>query len=512
MQAAGDGAHNPAALFFGLFVVVSLAITWIAARRTRDTADFLVAGGRVGTVQNGLALTGDFLAATGFLGISGLIALIGFSGATYSIGAMVGWPLMTFLLAEPLRRMGRYTIADVLMYRLDAPSVRLLSAIGSLAVLLMFSLMSMVGAGALVRLLLGLSYDASVWLVGGMMLVYVLLGGMIATTWVQTIKCVVMMGSALALAVMVLARFGFSPGALFNAAAARNGVGVLAPNPNAIGLWDFLSAGISSVIGVASLPHVLTRFFTVPDTRTARQSLVIATGLIGLNMLIIFIVGFGGMALVGSAAIRAVERGGNMTIPLLAQQLGGPWFLGFIAAVALATILASFCGLVMTGVATLSHDLWGRLVRGGRAGEREQYLVAKICTVGFCLVGVFLGITFQGQNIAFLSGLASSIAASTNFPALVLAIFWRRFTAAGAVAGMLTGLLACLLLVWMSPFIQMQMLGHAGAPIGLNTPGLIAIPLAFVVSIVVSLLTARASDAARFDAVEQAMAGGVTHG
>ena len=492
-------------VFFALFLAITVGITWYAARRTRDTADFLVAGSRVGALQNGLALTGDFLAATGFLGISGLIALIGFSGTTYSIGAMVGWPLMTFLLAEPLRRMGRYTIADVIIYRLDEPAIRLLSAIGSLAVLLMFSLMSMVGAGGLVRLLFGLSYETSVWLVGAIMLVYVLLGGMIATTWVQTIKCVFMMGSAIALAIMVLARFGFSPGALFAAGAAKNGAGVLFPNLGAFGFWDFMSAGISSVIGVASLPHVLMRFFTVPDARTARKSLVYATGLICLNMIIVMIVGFGGMALVGSAAIRAVERGGNMTIPLLAQELGGTWFLGFIAAVAFATILASFCGLVMTGVATLTHDLWGKLVRRGHAGEREQYLAAKICTVLFCLAGVYLGITFQGQNIAFLSGLASSIAASTNFPALVLAIYWRRFTAAGAIAGMLTGLLACTVLVWLSPFIQVDTLHHATAPIGLSTPGIIAIPLAFLVSVVVSLLTWKPSNATQFDRVERAM-------
>ena len=507
MERLGSGHLGAATLFFALFLLASLGITWVAARRTRDTADFLVAGARVGPLQNGLALAGDFLAATGFLGISGLIALIGFGGATYSIGAMAGWPLMTFLLAEPLRRLGRYTIADVLTYRFDHKAVRLLSALGSLAVLLMFSLMSMVGAGGLVRLLLGFSYAQSVWLVGGIMLVYVLLGGMIATTWVQVVKCVIMMASAIALAAMVLARFGFSPGALFAAAAVQNGPGVLYPGSATFGSWEFLSAGISTVIGVASLPHVLMRFFTVRDAAAARQSLVYATGLIGLNMLIVFVVGFGGMVLVGSTVIRAVEQGGNMTIPLLAFRLGGPWFFGFFAAVAFATILASFCGLVMTGVATLCHDLWGGLIRGGRAGEREQFVVAKLCTVLFCLAGVGLGIGFEGQNIAFLSGLASSIAASTNFPALVMVLFWPRFTARGAIFAMVTGLLACLLLVWLSPFIQVQMLGRPGALIGINTPGIIAIPLAFAAGIIGSLADAARGGSRRFAELERALVG-----
>lgn len=499
------GSGWSAALCFLAFLAVSMSITWWAARRTRSADDFLAAGHSVTAGQNGLALTGDFLAATGFLGSAGLVALTGFDGWIYSIGAMVGWPLMMFLLAEPLRNLGRYTVSDVLATRLGSRSVRGVSAFASLCFVLMFLVMQLVGSGLLVRLLFGFSYPTAVCVTGLIMLGYVLFGGMVATTWVQIIKCVLLMLTAVALGVLVLAAYGFDLPALLLSGAARSGPAVLGPGGGVPGPLEFLSLGISTALGVASFPHVLMRFYTVPDARAARRSLLIASGLIGLNMLVILLVGFGAMAMLGADAIRAGDRGGNMAIPLLAAHLGGTAFLGFVGAVAFATILAAVCGLAIAGAGALSHDLWNEIVRRGRAPPREQLLVARIASALICVAGVLLALVFEGQNIAFLSGLSSAIAASTNFPALLLAVFWPRLTNAGAISGMVVGLLSTVLLLIASPLVQVDMLHHASAWFPLRNPGIVSIPLAFTVTVLVSLAGSRARSTAGYAAIERQM-------
>jgi len=346
----------------------------------------------------------------------------------------------------------------------------------------------MVGAGNLIRLLFGLSYETAVLIVGAVMMAYVLFGGMIATTWVQIVKAVLLLGGAFLLAVMVLLRFGGSPLALFDAAATRYGAAVLAPGQLVSDPLDAVSLGLALMLGTAGLPHILMRFYTVPDARTARTSVTYATAFIGFFYLLTFILGFGAMVLVGQDAIRAVDKGGNMAAPLLAEVVGGTGFLGFIAAVAFATILAVVAGLTLSGAAALSHDLWVNVVRAGHAPEAEQLRVARGATVALGLFSIVLGIAFKGQNVAYMVGLAFAIAASANFPALVLAVFWRAFTTRGAQASMFTGAGAALVLIYLSPTIQVQMLGRAEALFPLRNPGLVTIPLAFVVGIAVSLL------------------------
>ena len=483
------GTPNPVAIgFFFLFISTTLAITYWAARRTHTAEQFYAAGRSITGLQNGLALAGDYMSAASFLGIAGLVSLSGFDGLIYSIGFLVGWPIVMFLIAESLRNLGRYTFADVVAYRLRQRPVRIAAACGTLAVVAFYLIAQMVGAGNLIRLLFGLSYETAVVIVGAVMLAYVLFGGMLATTWVQIVKAVLLLGGAFLLAVLVLLRFSFSPLALFDAAAARYGASVLAPGQLVSDPLDALSLGLALMLGTAGLPHILMRFYTVPDARTARTSVSYATAFIGFFYLLTFILGFGAMVLVGPDAIRAVDKGGNMAAPLLAEVVGGKGFLGFIAAVAFATILAVVAGLTLSGAAALSHDLWVNVVRGGEAPEAEQLKVARGATVLLGIVSVVLGIAFKGQNVAYMVGLAFAIAASANFPALVLSVFWRPFTTRGAQASMLVGTASALLLIYLSPTIQMQMLGHPSAPFPLKNPGLVTIPLSFLVGIAVSLL------------------------
>ena len=497
------GTPQPVAIaFFFLFISITLGITYWAARRTKTAEHFYTAGRRITGLQNGLALAGDYMSAASFLGIAGLVSLSGFDGLIYSIGFLVGWPIVMFLIAESLRNLGRYTFADVVAYRLRQRPVRIAAACGTLAVVAFYLIAQMVGAGNLIRLLFGLSYETAVVIVGVVMLAYVLFGGMIATTWVQIVKAVLLMGGAFLLAMLVLARFSWSPLALFDAAATRYGAQVLAPGQLVSDPLDALSLGLALMLGTAGLPHILMRFYTVPDARTARTSVSYATAFIGFFYLLTFILGFGAMVLVGQDAIRAVDKGGNMAAPLLAEAVGGTGFLGFIAAVAFATILAVVAGLTLSGAAALSHDLWVNVVRGGEAPESEQLKVARGSTVLLGIVSVVLGIAFKGQNVAYMVGLAFAIAASANFPALVLSVFWKPFTTRGAQASMLVGTATALLLIYLSPTIQVQMLGHATAPFPLKNPGLVTIPLSFVVGIVVSLVFPEKEADAAFAAMQ----------
>ncbi|ARV58280.1 cation acetate symporter [Nostocales cyanobacterium HT-58-2] len=497
------GHFNPLAIcFFFVFVASSLGITYWASKRTKSTSHFYTAGGNVSGFQNGLALAGDFMSAASFLGIAGLVALNGFDGLIYSIGFLVGWPIVMFLIAEPLRNLGKYTFADVVAYRLRQAPVRIAAAIGSLAVISFYLIAQMVGAGELIKLLFGFEYELAVVIVGCVMMAYVIFGGMIATTWVQIIKAILLLGGTVLLAILVLAQFGFNPITLFSSAAAKYGAGVLAPGKQVSDPFDAISLGMSLMFGTAGLPHILMRFYTVPDAKSARNSVAYATAFIGVFYLLTFILGFGSMVLVGQDAIKQIGTGGNMAAPMLAEFLGGDAFLGFIAAVSFATILAVVAGLTLSGAAALSHDLWVNVVRDGHADETEQLKVARFATMLLGALAILLGILFKGQNVAYMVGLAFAIAASANFPALLLSMLWRRFTTKGAVASMLVGTTSALVLIYLSPTIQVTILKYASAPFPLKNPGLISIPLAFLVGIVVSLLGSERQAQEKFAEVE----------
>jgi cation/acetate symporter len=485
--------------FFLVFVALTLTITWWAARRTRSAKEFYAAGRSVSALQNGLALAGDYMSAASFLGIAGLVALNGFDGMIYATGWLVGWPALLFLVAEPLRNLGKYTFADVVAFRLRQRPVRIAAAFGGILTVLFYTIAQMVGSGNLVKLMFGIPYEAAVIIVGTVMLFYVLFGGMIATTWVQIIKAGLLLAGVTVLTLMVLSRFGFSLGKLYGAVAERYGQASLEPGGLITSPLDAVSLGMALMLGLLGLPHILMRFYTVPDARAARTSVLYATGFIGYFYLIIPIVGFGAAALVGRDPIAGIDKGGNMAAPLLAEQLGGTFFLGFIAAVAFATILAVVAGLTLAGASALSHDIYVHVIKGGEASESEQVKVARWSTVGFGALAVLLGVLFKDQNVAFMVGLAFAIACSANFPALLLSIVWRRFTTAGAVSSIVTGALLTVLLIVLSPTVWVDLLKNETAIFPLRNPAIVSMTVSILVGIVVSLLGREPTAAASFD-------------
>jgi cation/acetate symporter len=509
------GQFNPIAIgFFLVFISFTLGITYWAAKQTKSTSEYYTAGGNISGFQNGLALAGDFMSAASFLGIAGKVALNGFDGLIYSIGFLVGWPIVMFLIAEPMRNLGKYTFADVVAFRLQQTPVRIASSIGTLVVVSFYLIAQMVGAGGLIQLLFGLDYNLAIVIVGCVMLAYVIFGGMIATTWVQIIKAVLLLGGATVMAVLVLSRFGFNPLTLFDAAAQKYGAAVLAPGKEVANPLDAISLGLSLMLGTAGLPHILMRFYTVPNAKEARVSVMYATIFIGFFYLLTFILGFGAMVLVGRETILhplgmagAIDKSGNMAAPILAQVLGGSPFLGFIAAVSFATILAVVAGLTLSGAAALSHDLWVNVIKKGDSSETEQLKVARIATLLLGVVAMILGIIFKGQNVAYMVGLAFAIAASANFPSLLMSMVWKGFTTKGAVASILVGTLSALILIYLSPTIQIDILKHSAAIFPLKNPGLVTIPLSFVVGIVVSLFTPEVGMAEKFAETEHLIAG-----
>ncbi|HSC25762.1 MAG TPA: sodium/solute symporter [Vicinamibacterales bacterium] len=488
-----------AVFFFLLIVALTLAVTYWAARRTRSTREFYAAGRSVGAFQNGLALAGDYMSAASFLGIAGLVALRGYDGMIYATGWLVGWPALMFLIAEPVRNLGKFTFADVVAFRLRQVPVRIAAAFGGILTVLFYTIAQMVGAGNLIRLLFGIPYEWAVAGVGLVMLAYVLFGGMIATTWVQIIKAVLLLFGVTLLTAMVLEQFDFSPGRLYSAVADRYGQSALEPGGLVTDPVDAVSLGLALMLGLLGLPHILMRFYTVTDARAARASVLYATGFIGYFYLIIPVVGFGASALVGRELIARVDAGGNMAAPLVAELVGGTPFLGFIAAVAFATILAVVAGLTLAGASALSHDIFTHAVRRGRASDHEQVRIARIATVVFGATAVLLGIVFKGQNVAFMVGLAFAIACSANFPPLLLSICWRRFNTAGAVAAIATGACLSVVLIVISPTVWVELAGHAEPLFPLRNPAIVSMPLAFAAGIVVSLSTREPEAEARFD-------------
>ena len=453
------GQTNPVAImFFVVFVISTLGITYWAAKRTRTTKDFYAAGRSITGFQNGLALAGDYMSAASFLGIAGLVSTKGYDGLIYSVGWLVGWPIVMFLISEPLRNLGKYTFADVVAYRLQQRPIRAAAATGSLVVVITYLIAQMVGAGTLVRLMFGIPFEVAIIVTGALMISYVLFGGMIATTWVQIIKAVLLLGGATLLVILTLGKFGFSYGELFGQAEKLYTNKFLEPGGLVTNPVDAFSLGLALMFGTAGLPHILMRFYTVPDAKEARKSVFYATGFIGYFYILTVTIGFGAAVLVGQKAIMAIDKGGNMAGPMLAEVLGGNIFLGFLSAVAFATILAVVSGLTLAGASALSHDLFVGVIRRGVAAEKEEVKVAKISTVALGVIAILLGIFFKGQNVAFLVGLTFAIAASANFPALLLSVTWKRFTTYGAVWSIYTGVIVATVLIILSPTVWVDII------------------------------------------------------
>jgi cation/acetate symporter len=477
-------------IFFIAIIALTLGITAWASRQNTGTDSHYVAGGQIKGWQNGLAISGDYLSAASFLGIAGAIALGGFSGFYLSIGFLVAYLVVLLLVAEPLRNMGKYTLADMLASRFNTSSVRSVAALSTIAISMFYMIAQLNGSGALVGLLLGFPYWLSVIVIGILMTVYIVVGGMVATTWIQIIKAVLLIAGTVTLSVLVLARYGFNPLALF--AAVENDIGreaLVPPPPSTLlaGL-DVISLNIALVLGTAGLPHILIRFLTVPDAKTARSSIVVATWIIGLFYLLTPVLGYGAALIVGQDAISNANAAGNLAAPQLAEALGGPIFFAFISAVAFATIVAVVAGLVVAASSAFAHDFYTNVIRGGEATQEEQFRAARYAAVGISVAAILLALPAESFNVAFLVALAFAVAASANVPVILLTIFWKRFNTTGAVTGMLVGLISAVVLVLISPNVLTGPNPEPPAtpiiPIDyifpLKSPALISVPLGFL--------------------------------
>ena len=515
-------------LMFVVFVLLTLGITFWASRRTQTTAEFYSAGRSITGFQNGWAVAGDYMSAASFLGIAGLIAFYGYDGFMYSVGWLVAYLTVLLLVAEPLRNTGKFTMADVLAFRLRSPVVRTVAAISTLTVSLFYMIAQMVGAGSLVSLLIPqISFNVAIVMVGALMLVYVIFGGMLATTWVQIVKAVLLMTGTILLSILVMSRFGFSFTAFFDAVAnvtgqvcpegtIKEGVcpGGAAPitrdftQPGLYyhGKWgplSLISLGVALIFGTAGLPHILVRFYTVPSAVAARTSVVWAMILIGAFYIMTTFLGFGAATLVGKANIGLMKDGAivpnqNLAAPLLAQEVGGEIFLSFVAAIAFATILAVVAGLTIASSSAFAHDIWFSVVkRGVGHDEKEQVRVARIAAALIGIVSIGMAIALRSLNVAFLVGLAFAVAASANVPAILLTLYWRRFNTTGMVAGMLVGLISSVVLIVMSPAVMgvdpptaaTRHLIQSAALFPLDNPAIVSVPLGFLAAILGSLLT-----------------------
>jgi cation/acetate symporter len=485
-SAVGQGLNLTAIGMFSVFVLATLFITRWAARRNHSVEDHYAAGGKITAMQNGWAIAGDYMSAASLLGISALVFTSGYDGLIYSIGFLASWPIILFLIAEPLRNLGRYTLADVVSYRLQRKPIRTFSASSSIVIVLLYLVSQMVGAGKLVELLFGLSYTTAVVLVGVLMMVYVFFGGMLATTWIQIIKAALLLTGSVFMAYMVMQRFGFSLNALFNEAVATHKLhdAIMRPGGLVSDPVSAVSLGMALIFGTAGLPHILMRFFTVGNVQVARKSILYATGIVGFSYALIIIIGFGTIALVASDPLYqtgqgAIIGGVNMVAVHLAHAVGGNVFLGFICAVAFSTILAVVAGLTLAGSSAVSHDLYVNVLRRGTATEREELWVSRAATVGLGVLAIILGILFEHQTIAFIVSLTFSIAASSNFPVLVLSIYWRGLTTRGAVIGGSLGLLSAVALTILSPTVWVKVLGHAAPIYPYEYPALFSMLVAF---------------------------------
>jgi cation/acetate symporter len=503
-QATKQATNWTAIGMFAAFVVFTLFITKWAAAKTKSAADFYTAGGGITGFQNGLAIAGDYMSAASFLGISAAVMASGFDGLIYSIGFLVGWPVITFLMAERLRNLGKFTFADVAAFRFEQKPIRIFAASGTLVVVAFYLIAQMVGAGQLIKLLFGLEYYMAVIIVGALMMVYVLFGGMTATTWVQIIKACLLLGGATFMSLSVLWHFGFSFESMFAAAvqiktdlalkdgkiaevAAKAGQSIMGPGNFVKDPISAISFGMALMFGTAGLPHILMRFFTVPSAKAARSSVMWATGWIGYFYMLTFIIGFGAITFVLTNpefldAKGALRGGGNMAAIHLANAVGGNVFLGFISAVAFATILAVVAGLTLSGASAVSHDIYATVIKQGKANSADELRISKITTICLGILAVTLGIVFEKQNIAFMVSLAFAIAASANFPVLFMSVLWKDCTTKGAVNGGFLGLISSVALTVVSPSVWEATLGNpkGSALFPYTSPALFSMTIGFV--------------------------------
>jgi cation/acetate symporter len=507
-----------AIIMFLAFVLGTLGITYRAAAQTKSAADFYAAGGGITGFQNGLAIAGDYMSAASFLGISGLVFASGFDGLIYSIGFLVGWPIVLFLIAERLRNLGKFTFSDVASFRLDQTQIRILSAVGTLVVVAFYLIAQMVGAGKLIELLFGLDYLYAVIIVGVLMIVYVAFGGMKATTWVQIIKACLLLAGATLMSLIVLWRFGFSPEAMFAEAVKTHprGDAIMAPGALVADPVSAISLGLALMFGTAGLPHILMRFFTVSDAQAARKSVFYATGFIAYFYILTFIIGFGAITFLMNDPsffkpgadgaydkVRDILGGTNMAAIHLATATGGSLFLGFISAVAFATILAVVAGLTLSGASAVSHDLYAEVIARGRVSEQNEIRISKISAIAIGIVAIILGYIFENQNVAFMVGLAFAVAASCNFPVLLMSVLWKGTTTRGALIGGLLGLVSAVAMVVLSKAVWVQTFGFARELFPYDNPAIFSMPIAFLGIWVISKLDASSramAEIASFDA------------
>jgi len=482
-----------AIVMFLAFVAFTLILTYYSNKKSKSAASFYTAGGNITGLQNGIAIAGDYMSAASFLGITALIFNNGFDGLIYSIGFLVGWPIILFLIAEKFRNLGKFTFSDITSYRLDPAPIRTLSAISALSVIVFYLIAQMVGAGQLIQLLFGLPYSVAVVLVGILMICYVVFGGMHATTWVQIIKAILLLAGASFMAIMILYLTKFDLQHYFSQAIKHHpkGEAIMSPGGFLSDSISALSLGLALMFGTAGLPHILMRFFTVKDAKEARKSVFYATGLIGYFYILTFIIGFGAIALLlgneqFTDANGAYNGTTNMVAVNLAAVIGGDIFLGFISAVAFATILAVVAGLTISGAGAISHDLFVNVCKKGQCSPELELKVTKRATLAIGICAILLGLIFENQNVAFMVGLAFSIAASVNFPILLLSIYWRNLTTKGAFWGGLLGLIFVIVLVVLSPSIWVKSFGFENAIFPYDHPGIFSIPFTFILIFIFS--------------------------
>jgi cation/acetate symporter len=497
---------------FMVFVVSTLGITWWASTRTKSTADFYTAGGGITGFQNGMAIAGDYMSAATLLGLSSMVYAKGFDGFIYTISFFVGWPIILFLIAERLRNLGKFTFADIASYRLDQNRIRTFAAFGSLTVVCFYLIVQMVGAGQLIQLLFGLDYNYAVVCVGILMIVYVTFGGMVATTWVQIIKACLLLGGGTIMMLLAFSRFGFSFEAMFSQAVAahKSGLKIMAPGTLMADPVSAVSLSLALLFGTAGLPHIMMRFFTVPNAKEARKSVFYATGFIGFFFLVVMILGVSAIVIVGQdpqffeggVIGGKLIGGGNMPVMHLAKAVGGDVFLGFLSAVAFATILAVVSGLALAGASAISHDLYARVIKKGSATSAQEMRVTRYATVAIGVIAIVLGIAFKDQNVAFLVALAFGVAASVNFPVLILSMYWKGLTTRGALWGGVAGLVSAVGLVILSPAVWVKVLGNAKAVFPYDHPAIISMTLAFIVTYLMSITDKSARASSEIDAFE----------
>ncbi|MBS4202182.1 sodium/solute symporter [Bacillus sp. FJAT-49732] len=499
---------NPTVIvLFLIIVAMTLWITYYAAKRTNTANEFYTAGGGLKGYQNGLAIAGDYLSAASFLGIAGAIALTGFDGFLFSIGYLVAYLVVMFIVAEPLRNLGKYTLADMINSRFDAKKVRATAALNTVTIVIFYMIAQLVGAGALIQLLFKIDYWIAVLIVGVMMTIYVMFGGMTATSWVQIIKAVLLMLGTIIISFLVLSRFHFNILEMFSTMknATPLGEAYLNPGVKYTVPLDTISLMIALLLGTAGLPHILMRFFTVKDAKTARSSVIWATWIVGIFYVMTIFLGFGAAAFVGAESIKSSNAAGNMAAPLLAQVLGGDVLMSFVSAVAFATILAVVAGLVLSGASAFAHDIYGQIIKKGKASEKQQMKAAKYAALGVSVLSILLALFAQNLNVAFLVSLAFCVAASANLPVIIYTIYWKRFNTTGAMTGMLAGLLSSLILVAISPNVISQVEGAAfftGDPIfPLTNPALLSVPIGFIGGAIGTLLSS-SQDAKRYAEVK----------